>query len=202
MPTLNWSMKPWVSCTNNLHRLYYPANGQLRETARRLKVQTWTNCDKRYKISFSNRRLNLLSKSNNICSLLNKPDNVESHHKFHCTITHLTETIPRRNFRLARSHLLPVRGTAAGQRISRQDRQAGQGCQAQRLRLLYIAVTKRWPPVLYYAHQGTDEFLDVTPGFWASFQPPARLRTAQPRTPRARRMSSTHRGPGKWGAQG
>jgi hypothetical protein len=40
------------------------------------------------------------------------------------------------------------------------------------LHLLYIAITKGWPSALFYDQQGADEFLDVGPEFWTSFQPP------------------------------
>jgi hypothetical protein len=68
---------------------------------------------------------------------------------------------------------------------------------AHRPRLLYIAITKGWPATLYYDQQGADEFLDVTPDFWTSYQPPPRPRAAQrgPAQPRGR--SSTRRGRGK-----
>jgi hypothetical protein len=42
------------------------------------------------------------------------------------------------------------------------------------MRLLYIAITKGWPAALFYDQQGGDEFLDVSPDFWATFQPPQR----------------------------
>jgi hypothetical protein len=48
-----------------------------------------------------------------------------------------------------------------------------------RMRLLYVAITKGWPVALFYDQQGGDEFLDVSPEFWETFQPPQRLRAAQ-----------------------
>jgi ribonuclease BN (tRNA processing enzyme) len=68
---------------------------------------------------------------------------------------------------------------------------------AHRMRLLYVAITKGWPAALYYDQQGADEFLDVSPEFWASFQPPSKPRAAQrkPLPPRGR--SATRRGRGK-----
>jgi hypothetical protein len=56
--------------------------------------------------------------------------------------------------------------------------QASRNYIAHQLHLLYIAMAKGWPAALYYDQQGTDEFLDVTPDFWASFQPPTRPRMA------------------------
>jgi hypothetical protein len=67
----------------------------------------------------------------------------------------------------------------------------------RRMRLLYIAVTKGWPAALFYDQQGTDEFLDVPPDFWANFHPPPRPKAAQQRTVPARGRSSTRRGRGK-----
>jgi hypothetical protein len=68
---------------------------------------------------------------------------------------------------------------------------------AHRLRLLYIAITKGWPAALYYDQQGADEFLDVTPEFWTSFEPPPRARAVQQRNGRTRGRSSTRRSRGK-----
>jgi hypothetical protein len=58
---------------------------------------------------------------------------------------------------------------------------------AHRLRLLYIAITKGWQAALFYDQQGEDEFLDMQPDFWTSFQPRSRPRAARGR-------SSTRRG--------
>jgi hypothetical protein len=66
---------------------------------------------------------------------------------------------------------------------------------AHRMRLLYIAVTKGWPEAVYYDQQGADEFLDVNPDFWTSFQAqPTRPKTAQRGTSQSRGRSSTRRG--------
>jgi hypothetical protein len=67
---------------------------------------------------------------------------------------------------------------------------------AHRLRLLYIAVTKGWPAALFYDQQGADEFLDVAPDFWTSYQPP-HPRAAQRGAAQPRGRSSTRRGKGK-----
>lgn len=63
---------------------------------------------------------------------------------------------------------------------------------AHRMRLLYIAIAKGWQAALDYDQQGTDEFLDVSPEFWANFQP-TRTRAAQRRPLQCPRRSPTCR---------
>jgi hypothetical protein len=67
---------------------------------------------------------------------------------------------------------------------------------AHRMRLLYVAITKGWPAALYYDQEGADEFLDVSPEFWTSFQPP-RTPTAQRQPASQRGRSATRRGRGQ-----
>jgi hypothetical protein len=59
---------------------------------------------------------------------------------------------------------------------------------AHRMRLLYIAITKGWQAALYYDQQGADEFLDISPEFWANFQR---------RQPQGPRRSPTRRARGR-----
>jgi hypothetical protein len=68
---------------------------------------------------------------------------------------------------------------------------------AHRMRLLYVAITKGWPAALFYDQQGGEEFLDVSPEFWATFQPPQRPRAAQHRPAQTRGRSATRRDRGE-----